>query len=121
MGTQPSSPVTIRDVAQAAGVHVSTVSRALSPDKRGLISEEVLRVVEAAAQRLLHALPPGHAGGHGLRPGEVRDAPVATLDEVVHRQLHRQPVVADHRRHSPALVGAVDQHGAHAGAREIVQ
>ena len=52
MGTQPSSPVTIRDVAQAAGVHVSTVSRALSPDKRGLISEEVLRVVEAAAQRL---------------------------------------------------------------------
>lgn len=47
-----ASPVTIRDVAQAAGVHVSTVSRALSPDKRALISEEVLRVVEEAAQRL---------------------------------------------------------------------
>jgi len=44
--------VTIRDVAQAAGVHVSTVSRALNPAKRGLISEEVLQVVEAAAQRL---------------------------------------------------------------------
>jgi LacI family transcriptional regulator len=52
MSTHSSSPVTIRDVAQAAGVHVSTVSRALNPDKRGLISEEVLRVVEEAAQRL---------------------------------------------------------------------
>ena len=48
----PSSPVTIRDVARAAGVHVSTVSRALSPEKRSLISDEVLRVVEEAAQRL---------------------------------------------------------------------
>lgn len=52
MSTHLSSPVTIRDVAQAAGVHVSTVSRALNPDKRGMISEEVLRVVEEAAQRL---------------------------------------------------------------------
>ena len=51
--TAPStSTVTIRDVAQAAGVHVSTVSRALNPAKRALISEEVLQVVEAAAQRL---------------------------------------------------------------------
>ncbi|MBS0339038.1 MAG: LacI family DNA-binding transcriptional regulator [Proteobacteria bacterium] len=50
-GSSPST-VTIRDVAQAAGVHVSTVSRALNPAKRGLISDEVLQVVEAAAQRL---------------------------------------------------------------------
>lgn len=52
MADTPSTTVTIRDVAQAAGVHVSTVSRALNPAKRALISEEVLRVVEAAAQRL---------------------------------------------------------------------
>ncbi|VTU15440.1 HTH-type transcriptional repressor CytR [Variovorax sp. PBL-H6] len=52
MSPNLSSPVTIRDVARAAGVHVSTVSRALSPDKRGMISEEVLRVVQDAAQRL---------------------------------------------------------------------
>ncbi len=47
-----STPVTIRDVALAAGVHVSTVSRALNPAKRALISDEVLRVVEQAAQKL---------------------------------------------------------------------
>jgi len=52
MASQPTSPVTIRDVALAAGVHVSTVSRALNPAKRRLISDDVLRVVEAAAQRL---------------------------------------------------------------------
>ena len=52
MAATPSTTVTIRDVAQAAGVHVSTVSRALNPAKRALISEEVLRVVETAAQRL---------------------------------------------------------------------
>ena len=48
----PPATVTIRDVAKAAGVHVSTVSRALDPAKRSLISDEVLQSVEAAAQRL---------------------------------------------------------------------
>jgi LacI family transcriptional regulator len=52
MNPNPSASVTIRDVAQVAGVHVSTVSRALNPEKRGLISAEVLRVVEEAAQKL---------------------------------------------------------------------
>lgn len=52
MNPRHSSTVTIRDVAQAAGVHVSTVSRALNPDKRGLISAEVLKVVEEAARKL---------------------------------------------------------------------
>lgn len=48
----PATSVTIRDVAKAAGVHVSTVSRALDPARRSLISDPVLLSVEAAAQRL---------------------------------------------------------------------
>ena len=50
--TAAPAAVTIRDVAQAAGVHVSTVSRALDPKRRQLISAEVLEQVEAVARRL---------------------------------------------------------------------
>jgi LacI family transcriptional regulator len=44
--------VTIRDVATASGVHVSTVSRALDPARRKRISKEVLELVEETARRL---------------------------------------------------------------------
>lgn len=42
---------TIADVARAAGVHASTVSRALNPTTRGMVTEAVVtRVAEAAEQ-----------------------------------------------------------------------
>lgn len=44
--------VTIRDVAQAAGVHVSTVSRALDPRRRPGVSTELVNAVDRAAKRL---------------------------------------------------------------------
>lgn len=49
---EPTGPVTIRDVARAAGVHLSTVSRALDPRRRAGVSAEVLEAVEQAARRM---------------------------------------------------------------------
>ena len=47
-----ASRATIIDVAKRAGVHWSTVSRALNPDKRHLISPEMIERVAACVQEL---------------------------------------------------------------------
>ena len=43
---------TLKDVAAAAGVHTSTVSRALSPDKRTLVNTETREHIEQVAKDL---------------------------------------------------------------------
>lgn len=47
-----SPRTTIIDVARAAGVHASTVSRALNPATRGMVTEAVAQRVMAAAEQL---------------------------------------------------------------------
>jgi LacI family transcriptional regulator len=47
--------VTIKDVAEAAGVHTSTVSRALSPATRHLISAEIAARIDGVAKELGYA------------------------------------------------------------------
>ncbi len=69
--------VTIRDVAIAAGVHVSTVSRALDPARRSLISVEVLRTVERAAERLGYR---ANRAASALRTGRTRTIGVLIPD-----------------------------------------
>jgi LacI family transcriptional regulator len=53
---------TIRQVAEAAGVHASTVSRALNPETRTMVSEEVVRRIERVALDLGYQ-PHGMAAG----------------------------------------------------------
>ncbi|MEP6558943.1 MAG: LacI family DNA-binding transcriptional regulator [Burkholderiales bacterium] len=72
-----SGIVTIREVAAAAGVHVSTVSRALDPAKRSLISAEVLRSVERAAERLGYR---ANRAASALRTGRTRTIGVLVPD-----------------------------------------
>ena len=48
----PEPAVTLREVAQRAGVHPATASRALNPETRILVSEDTARRVTAAAAAL---------------------------------------------------------------------
>lgn len=47
---------TLKDVAEAAGVHASTVSRALNPEKRNLVNPETRAQIEKVAQDLDYRL-----------------------------------------------------------------
>jgi LacI family transcriptional regulator len=51
--TEPPAPVTLRDVARAAGVSTASASRALARD--GVVSADLRRRILAAAQRLGYA------------------------------------------------------------------
>jgi LacI family transcriptional regulator len=54
----PQQPVTLRDVAKAAGVHLSTASRALDPAKRHLIADAVVSKIAAIAEELSYRRDP---------------------------------------------------------------
>jgi LacI family transcriptional regulator len=60
---------TLKVIAAHAGVHVSTVSRALDPSKRHLIADDVIKAVEVAAQAVGYRRDIGAAA---LRTGRTR-------------------------------------------------
>jgi LacI family transcriptional regulator len=79
--TKLASRATIRDVAQSAGVKKTTVSRALNPEKRRLISDEaVIRVIEAAKvlgyrqNKLASALTRGRSQVIGVLLPDIENA-----------------------------------------------
>src|SRR5262245_62170942 len=72
--------VTIIDVAKAAGVHPSTVSRALDPARRGRLSAAVARRIAVTAERLGYG-PNALAAGLRTRPSRtvaIRRPAIAT-------------------------------------------
>jgi len=79
--SKPASRVTIRDVAAHAKVNISTVSRALNPEARHLISDEaVVRVIEAARalgyrqNKLASALTSGRSHVVGVLLPDIENA-----------------------------------------------
>ena len=47
-----NKPVTLKDIARETGVHVSTVSRALDPNTRTSLSEDLVRRIQQTADRM---------------------------------------------------------------------
>lgn len=71
------SKVTLRDVAARAGVHTSTASRALDPDKGALVRDETVERVRAAAEELGYQ---GDAVASGLRRGRTNTLGIVVAD-----------------------------------------
>jgi LacI family transcriptional regulator len=83
-----ASRITIIDVAQRAGVHWSTVSRALNPEKRHLISPEMVERVETCVKELGYR---ANALASGLRTQRSRTIGVivSNLGDPVHPPIVR--------------------------------
>jgi len=69
--------VTLKDVASRAGVHLSTASRALDPDKASLVRDETVERVRAAAEELGYQ---GDAVAGGLRRGRTYTFGIVVAD-----------------------------------------
>jgi LacI family transcriptional regulator len=69
--------VTLKDVAARAGVHPSTASRALDPEKGSLVRDETAVRVRAAAEELGYQ---GDAVASGLRRGRTNTLGIVVAD-----------------------------------------
>lgn len=69
--------MTLRDIAEKANVHVSTVSRALDPEKASLVGGETRARIRAAAQELGYH---GDTIASGLRRGRTNTLGVVVAD-----------------------------------------
>ena len=58
----PKKRIRIQDVARAAGVHASTVSRVLNPRTRGLVSQAVGARIESLVRKLGYSPDPAASG-----------------------------------------------------------
>lgn len=74
---QPSKAVTLRDVAQKAEVHISTVSRVLNPAQRKMVSDKVAQRIEKIAKDMGYRANPF---GYGLRTNKSNTIGVVIPD-----------------------------------------
>src|ERR1700723_1273344 len=110
-----ASRATIIDVAKRAGVHWSTVSRALNPEKRHLISPEMVGRVAACVQELGYR---ANALASGLRTQRSRTIGVivSNLGDPVHPPIVRAIEDRFAEIGYVTLVGNTDNHPARQAA-----
>ncbi|MBM3607538.1 MAG: LacI family transcriptional regulator, partial [Alphaproteobacteria bacterium] len=68
---------TLKDVAREVGVHISTVSRALNPQTRHLLTPEIVEKVEAASRQLDYR---PNSAAYSLRTNRTRTIGVVVPD-----------------------------------------
>jgi LacI family transcriptional regulator len=73
----PAAAVTLHDVARAAGVHYSTVSRALDPAKAWRVGADTRLHVQAIARQMGYRR---HLGASGLKRGRTHTVAVVVAD-----------------------------------------
>jgi LacI family transcriptional regulator len=76
-GRAEQGPVTLEDVARVAGVHYSTVSRALDPAKAWRVGASTRRHVETVATEMGYRR---HLGASGLKRGRTHTVGVIVAD-----------------------------------------
>ncbi|MCW2910901.1 MAG: hypothetical protein JWL68_5690 [Actinomycetia bacterium] len=76
-GAPDQGPVTLEDVARVAGVHYSTVSRALDPAKAWRVGASTRRHVETVALEMGYRR---HMGASGLKRGRTHTVGVIVAD-----------------------------------------
>lgn len=69
--------VTLREVAEAVGVHLSTVSRALDPNTRHLINSDVVEKIVRASQKMDYRR---HAAAYSLKTNRTKTVGVIVPD-----------------------------------------
>ena len=72
-----SRRATLKDVAQAVGVHVSTVSRALNPETRHLITPQIVEKITEASRQLGYQ---PNTAAYSLRTNRTRTVGVVVPD-----------------------------------------
>jgi len=67
----PRGRVTLKDIATLVGVHTSTVSRVLNPNRRTMVSDEIAERIVAVAEELGYRPPPLAYGLKTNRTGSI--------------------------------------------------
>lgn len=75
--TKAPKSVTLKDVADRAGVHLSTVSRVLNPAQRKMVSDDVAQRVKSIAEEMGYRANPF---GYGLRTKKSKTIGVVVPD-----------------------------------------
>ena len=120
---RPSRSITLKDVAEAASVHLSTASRALNPETQHLITPEVVEQIQEVARKLDYrmnifasSLRTKRSNAVGILIPDLLNAVfppiIAGIEETVNREGYEITIASDSndpKRHATVLEGMLSR------------